>query len=304
LRATFTKIRDRVYKPGFYLFETAVIGGTLLIGALLLSTNHMTLQGLASLWYMPILGIIAATIGMTTPAGGGVVFFPTLVLSGVPPVEAAAFSLGAQSFGMGLFGTWNWFKKDHTAIIVPVVVITVLSAWFGSLLGMFLFPIESAAPLRLIFSTFGAALAIYIIIMLVRGINKEVREFELNAASIFACVSVGLAGGLLVSYIGVGVDAIIFFVLTYFFKVFSRRATVTSIVTMGFSAMLPFAFQLFYFHNVPLEMLYMVLPGILVGARVGPWLNFILGPPRVLGAFACLLILEFLMTIYKLVLFG
>ena len=43
----------------------------------------------------------------------------------------------------------------------------------------------------------------------------------------------------------------------------------------------------------------MVLPGILIGARLGPWLNQALGRRRILIGFGILLLTEFLMTFTK-----
>ena len=114
-----------------------------------------------------------------------------------------------------------------------------------------------------------------------------------------AIIIVGVFGGLLVGYIGAGIDALLFFVLTSRFKIDTHQATVTSIITMGLTAMIPFCVHLFILGDVPINLWLMVLPGILIGARIGPWLNKTLGSKRILIVFALLLIIEFLMTISK-----
>ena len=50
-----------------------------------------------------------------------------------------------------------------------------------------------------------------------------------------------------------------------------------------------------------LDLWLMVLPGILLGARIGPWLNKTLGRRRILLGFATLLVIEFTMTFMRFV---
>ena len=104
---------------------------------------------------------------------------------------------------------------------------------------------------------------------------------------------------MLVGYVGMGIDALLFFALTSLFRIDSHEATVTSIVTMGLTAIVPFGIHLFARQNVPIDLWLMVLPGILFGARIGPWLNQRLGRRRILIGFSALLLIEFLMTFTK-----
>ncbi len=250
-------------------------------------------------WFMPILGVGAATIAMSTPAGGGVVFFPTMVLLGVPPVEAVAFSVGAQAVGMGVFGTFNWIKRDRSAILPWAVLTTALIGGAASLLALFVFPIVEPRPLQLTFSFFGLGLAVYIFYGLRHRLDQSTSPFRFNRAMLAVLAAVGLVGGLLVGYIGMGIDASLFFALTYFFRIDSHEATVTSIVTMGLTAMVPFGVHLLVTQDLPIDLWLMVLPGILFGARIGPWLNHRLGRRRILTGFGILLVIEFLMTFTK-----
>jgi len=283
-----------------YQFELTALFGLGVLFTVFLLTGIVEPGELAAVWFMPSIGIIAATIAMSTPAGGGVVFFPTMVLLGVPPLEAVAFSLGAQSVGMGIFGTFNWLRKDRSAILVSPIIITVLVGWIATLVSLFAFPIEEAKPLALLFSFFGLALALHIFNSLRHGMDRDTRQFKLGPRVLTSLVVVGLIGGTLVGYVGVGIDALIFLTLTSFFKIDSHEATVTSILTMGITAMAPFAVHLFILSDVPMDLWLMVLPGILLGARIGPWLNYRLGRRRILIGFSSLLVIEFMMTFTKL----
>jgi uncharacterized membrane protein YfcA len=292
----------RVVKPNTVaVFRFELIALTLLavLFIIFLKIELVETQELYEAWFMPFLGVAAATIAMSTPAGGGIVFFPTMVLLGVPPMEAVAFSVGAQSVGMGIFGTFNWVKQDRSAIMIPVVIAAVLFGSAASLIALFVFPISEAEPLQLTFSFFGVGLATYVIYSLREGINKQNNRFQWGLWMFVAIIIVGVFGGLLVGYIGAGIDALLFFVLTSRFKIDTHQATVTSIITMGLTAMIPFCVHLFILGDVPINLWLMVLPGILIGSRIGPWLNKTLGSKRILIVFALLLIIEFLMTISK-----
>lgn len=284
---------------GVFHFELIALIVLAVLFVAFLSGGLVDAKELYAAWYMPFLGVVAATIAMSTPAGGGVVFFPTMVLLGIPPIEAVAFSVGAQSVGMGIFGTFNWVKRDRSAIIFPVVIATALIGSAATLIALLVFPIAEAGPLQLTFSFFGVGLATFIFYSMRKGLDIQNNSFQWNVWILMAIAFVGLIGGLFVGYVGAGIDALLFFMLTSRFKIDAHRATVTSIITMGLTAMIPFGIHLFILGNVPINLLLMVLPGILIGARIGPWLNKTLGSRRILIGFGSLLLIEFLMTIIK-----
>ncbi len=286
---------------GVIRFELIALIAVVILFIAFLSNGLVETKELYAAWFMPFLGVVAATIAMSTPAGGGIVFFPTMVLLGIPPIEAVAFSVGAQSVGMGIFGTFNWIKRDKLAINFPVVITTVLIGSAVSLIALFVFPIEEAEPLQLTFSFFGVGLATYVLYSLRKDLDKQNNRIQWSIWMVVAIAFVGLIGGLLVGYIGAGIDALLFLVLTSRFKIDAHQATVTSIITMGLTAMIPFCVHLFIIGDVPINLWLMVLPGILIGARLGPWLNKTLGSRRILIGFASLLIIEFLMTISKFI---
>ncbi|WP_164848366.1 sulfite exporter TauE/SafE family protein [Halobacteriovorax sp. HLS] len=282
-----------------YCFEIIVLLAISVLFVAFVSNGIVTTDQLYASWFMPFVGILAATIAMSTPAGGGIVFFPIMILLGIAPLQAVGFSLGAQSVGMGIFGTYNWFKTDRAAIVSPIVAIVVPIAIAASLVTILIFPASKSSYLQVGFSCFGIFLAGYIYKHLDIDKSTSRRDIILNKSLVLSLVGVGLAGGAIVGYIGIGVDTLLFFVLTFFFKIDSHKATVTSIVTMGITAMVPFFVHLLIIKNVPLHLWLMVLPGIFLGARLGPWINMRLGQRRILSIFATILVIEFLMTISR-----
>ena len=73
------------------------------------------LHSLLDLWYVPLMGIVAAAIPAAgAPVAGGIVFFPILTLNHICPQEAVAFAAATQLVGVGVFTPLNWLATDPT----------------------------------------------------------------------------------------------------------------------------------------------------------------------------------------------
>ena len=102
---------------------------------------------------------------------------------------------------------------------------------------------------------------------------------------------IGLAGGVLVGVIGIGIEKFVFMYLTVVCKVDTKAAGITSTMSVGFAS--AFSFLLLAIEGkVPYAFWLMGLPGILIGSTIGPWVNSVLGPRRLLLVFATLCVVE------------
>ncbi len=280
-------------------FEILVLTILLFLYWLLIQLEVVTAYQLLDAWYMPFVGILAATVAMSTPAGGGIVFFPALLLLGVPPNQTVAFSVGAQCVGMGVFGTYNWMKQDRGSINFSIVLASVLVGSITSIITLLVYPIVEIKPLQIIFSLFGLSLAICVIITLKSNLLHWNNSYNWDFKLFLSILLIGIVGGMLVGYIGTGIDVLMFFVLTFLLKANAYKSTINSILTMGMTAFIPFCVHLFVLRDVPIHLWLMVLPGILMGARLGSWLNRTVGIKKVLIGFTFLLLAEFGMTLFK-----
>ena len=75
----------------------------------------------------------------------------------------------------------------------------------------------------------------------------------------------GFFGGLCVGYIGLGIESVVFFVLTWSWNVDHKQATVTAIVAIGWTACFAFSMHLLYRSDVPIYKWLMILPGVCAG---------------------------------------
>jgi uncharacterized membrane protein YfcA len=215
------------------------------------------------------------------------------------------FSIAAQAVGMGIYGILNWVRKDREAIHWRNAVPFGLIGCIGFVLGVWVLHFNAGA-LRIIFAVFTLLLAIYIVVgVFVFRLDDnqgrlvlvfDPRTWDKVAVRDWAIIfATGLIGGLFVGWFGTGIDVTYFFITTLVYRVNPHPATVTSICLMGCVAWFAFIIRSAQ-QTVPWADLIMVLPGIILGARVGPVVNMLLGKRAVLVLFAALLVLEFART--------
>ena len=150
---------------------------------------------------MPFMGIAGATIAVSTPVGGAILFIPVLMSMGISPKQAVAFGVATQAFGMGIFGFTFKLRKDKQAVRkslqttkwvsfttalyaapVPTAYPDALSAaptprlpqvlagsWCGVLLALYGAPIQSDTAVRLLFSCMEAYLLAYCMFGMTQG---------------------------------------------------------------------------------------------------------------------------------------
>eukprot|EP01126_Amoeba_proteus_P038030 TRINITY_DN3949_c0_g1_i6.p1 TRINITY_DN3949_c0_g1~~TRINITY_DN3949_c0_g1_i6.p1 ORF type:complete len:285 (+),score=32.00 TRINITY_DN3949_c0_g1_i6:412-1266(+) len=272
------------------------------------------------MWYMPLLGIGGATVSMATPAGGGVFYFPALTILKVSANEAIAFNYATQCLSMGVFGTINWVRKDRGNVVFWLCGWVVAWGWIGCALALFVFPVTNDIALRILFAVFAFLLIIYVLWTLsgtlfcvgflgwfrskmttLSAARDESGKIYRSFNSMVGLALTGIAGGVLLGWISVGIDIAIFLLLNAVYKVDSRLATVTSILVIGWTSILPLLYHVIYKQDVPYNLWLMVIGGSLFGARLGPLLNKLLGKRFMMICFVLLLSFEVVRTFVEIV---
>lgn len=76
------------------------------------------------------------------------------------------------------------------------------------------------------------------------ALKKQTGEIRRTPNSLVGLALAGLAGGVLLGWISVGIDITIFLILSALYKVDSRKATVTSILVIGWTSFFPLLYHI------------------------------------------------------------
>lgn len=252
---------------------------------------------LEKFYFMPFLGIIAATVANTTPAAAGIVYFPILTRLSIAPMTAVQFSLIIQAYGMGL-GTLRWFMINRRLFLTNVLPICVGGGMIGVFLSIIVFPVTNPAVLTLIFNFIAFLFTQIIFFSILFNRQYPRTQIELNFQRLIFLGSISILGGLISGWIGFGIDTIFYFVLTLFFQINPAIAIVTSISLMAAMSIFGTALNLIV-NQVPLSLWYSAIPGVTVaGLFLAAYLAMKLGAKNVLLLFTIFLSLDFFMTLW------
>ncbi|MEC9071383.1 MAG: sulfite exporter TauE/SafE family protein [Myxococcota bacterium] len=226
---TETESRSLVWIWGLW-----VAAFLLVWGGIVLQGDH--LSALLSEWVIALAMLLGSYFAGSTPMGGGVVGFPTLVLL----LDQAAtigrdFSLAIQAIGM----------TSASILIVclrrPLAMSVLRWGLVGSLIGTPLgcLLLAGHVPDLTAKLTFAVLLASYGIVQIrhgrvfaERGAEESGYASEPDVSPILG-ILVGVFGGLLSSVTGVGIDTLSYIVLVLFAGCEVRAALYTSVVLMA-----------------------------------------------------------------------
>jgi len=261
---------------------------------------HDDLKSLASLWWTPLMGTIAAAIASGgAPVAGGIVFLPVLTHLGVCPSDAVAFTAATQMLGVGVFAPLNWLVRDPSAIDLSSLRRMLPPMLVGLILSLTVLRLESGDAVLIAFAFFCLFVAAYVAQGLLgcgTGPMSELSAVRTEPRMVLHWAACAL-GGLLTGYIGVAAEKVSFMLLIYQGGIDVRTASVTSVTSVGWlSAVATVVHALSRCssggYDLPVQLWLTGLPGILLGSYLGPRINAALGPRRVMTVFCVLLVVE------------
>ncbi|MEZ4524770.1 MAG: sulfite exporter TauE/SafE family protein [Desulfobacterales bacterium] len=211
-------------------------------------------------FYMPFVGVIAATVANTTPAAAGIVYFPILTKLDVSPIMTVQFSLMIQAYGMGL-GTFKWFLVNKRLFIFNVIPICLFGGVIGVFLAIAIWPISNPELLTLIFNSIAFVFTQVIFFSILYKKQYPAQHVELTARNVAILLFFSFIGGLISGWIGFGIDTIFYFILTMVFRVNPAIAIVTSISLMAAMSLVGTGLNL-VFQEAPLSLWYSAIPGV------------------------------------------
>jgi len=256
-------------------------------------------------WPLPFVGALAALVGNSVPVGGGIIYLPVLVLLGSHVRIGVAFSVLTMSIGNGIFGFLSWLNKDPSFFVWESFLFTLPSAWLGLSIVTF-FPLFTEKQCLFLFSVFALFVSIFVFLLARNESNQNLfptpliysdqpQQFEkrftpnkIKAYLIVALFSF-FSGFILVGHVGIGNAMTTFLTLSVFGRVDIRSAMATGIVTGGWTSVLPSLLHIIWMKDAPIEQVFFVLPGVFIGANIGPRIHGLFGLRNVLYGFSVLL---------------
>jgi uncharacterized membrane protein YfcA len=278
------------------------------------------IKHLVQLWYMPVLGVVAACLANCVPIGGGIVYVPALALLGSDMSLGVSFSVATMTVGNGIFGYLHWQRKDPSLLVWEAIPFTVLPSSLGTLASVFITP-PSEAVVKTSFALFCFLLAVFVFFCVHKGgMARVVHDYSWtrNSKSNNTCRRDGaniedagmmiltwtewlpltavsfFAGVLLVPNIAIGPSLTTFLglVLLGFHE---KAAMVTGIVVGGWASIVPFLLHASFYEDVPWDLWMMVLPGVALGAWLAPQVQTLIGMENSLIAFGIFLLCTFIL---------
>jgi len=314
--------------------------------------------------YAPLCGLIACSIPSGgAPVAGGIVFLPILTIMGIEPHNAVAFTAATQMLGVGVFTPLGWLYRDPGVIMLKSFLLPMLPiALLGLLTGLLVLPLQHADEVLWAFTIFIIILAYYtgrgLIKNELKGAASETasesdsdddlqqeNQIELGEGKLqeekdsitssrdikwtfkaFAIYAICIFfGGMLTSWIGIGVEKITFLLLTAIHDVDVVAAGLSSITLVGWLSLVAFGFHAMCAPpedgpgphwvcapiladnpdghvggNVPYELWLAVLPGTMLGSLIGPKINAFVGPRNIMIIFVIFLIFDIVFNITDL----
>ncbi len=252
---------------------------------------------LSKFFYMPFLGVIAATVANTTPAAAGIVYFPILTRLHVTPAAAVQFNLIIQAYGMGL-GTFKWFLVNKKLFIFNVIPVCLIGGCAGITTSIVFFPIKNPEMLTLVFNFIAFLFTQIIFFSILFKRSYPQLGIELNVRNTLILVFFSFLGGMISGWIGFGIDTMFYFILTVIFKINPAVAIVTSISLMAAISLMGTILNVII-NEVPLSLWYSAIPGVTIaGLFLASYLAMRLGAKNVLILFTFLLSIDFFVTLW------
>lgn len=218
--------------------------------------------------------VFGSFIAGATSEGGGAIAFPvmTLVFS-IEPLCARDFSLMIQTVGMGMASLSIYFMR----LQIPWLILFKISTagFLGVLLGLFFLDGRIPAPyLKIFFTSFWLSFAF----TLFKNTKNETisrTSLEISRTESFHLLLLSLIGGLLTSFVGTGIDIIIFSYLTLYKRLDLKIATPISVVLMAINSAGGFFIKLFI-SPIPLQLeawnyFLVCIPVVIFGAPFGAY---------------------------------
>lgn len=269
-------------------------------------------------WFVPLMGIVACAIPSSgIPVAGGILFLPILHnYYGLCARDAVAFTAATQMIGVGVFAPLNAIAQSNSAqspFVRNAVIVSILPGAAGvtsALTFARVYGRHGEHVTLLVFGAFCCALFVHVARALLHGqVQFAATEVRLvlrrtscrGVDGVVPWIVCSFLGGLLTGNIGVGIEKVVFALLTLRPGMALGPSILTANMIVGWLSALSVAIrgatacnptEATYVGHVPWHLWFLVLPGILVGSMIGPAMGGAIDKRNMMRLFLALLALE------------
>lgn len=248
--------------------------------------------------------LLSSTVGGICGIGGGVIIKPVVDALGVLSVSALSFLSGLCVLSMSVISVYKQRKKRLVELRQGTLL--ALGAAVGGLAGKAVFDVIKQAvgetPVGLIQSVLLGLITLgTLFYMLYRS---RIRTHEVKNP--LGCVMIGLALGVMSSFLGIGGGPINLCVLYYFFSMDTKKAAANSLYIILFSQLFSFGSTVIQGRvpSFPWQLLALMVAGGVMGGMLGQKVNQRLNARQVERLFNGLLCLIIMICVYNAARFG
>lgn len=251
-------------------------------------------------WPISLTMVLGSFIAGATSEGGGAVAFPVFTkLFDIEPRDAKVFSFFIQSFGMTMAGLFIYLKR--IPVLWNVVAAALAAGIAGLAVGELYLVIPNPYP-KLLF-TFIAGIFAFFLIYNRWGIpDNPLKDFRFTSRNdLLVILATGFLGGLVASVVGVGIDMLIFIVLTLLYGIDEKISTPTTVVLMGLLSVAGFIWHAGITADVnPDVWRYWMscVPIVIFGAPLGAWVCSKIGRDQLIWFLLFLIAIEVASTLW------
>lgn len=249
---------------------------------------------------------LSSLIGSICGIGGGVIIKPVLDSMQIMGIASISFLSGVTVLTMTMYSVGRLFASGESKIDLKIGFPLSLGAVAGGLIGKQLF--DCLQTLSSNADKVGAYQAGVLFLLTFSTLIYTWKKYNIrthNSANIMLCIFIGLALGLLSSFLGIGGGPFNLMFLSYFFSMETKKAAQNSLFIILFSQLASLIMTLFT-NQVPPFTLPLLIYGVLsalLGASLGHYLNNKISNTTVDRLFSCLLIVILCICVHNFFLY-
>ncbi len=227
-----------------------------------------------------LISFFASTVGVISGLGGGIIIKPVLDMSGLAGVAVASFMSGVTVLSMTTMNLVRGLMHPKSMLVdrkrSPFLAIGSIA---GGFLGNFIYEqfMKSVGPEgQHVVGAVQAAILFLITAAVMLYMIKKDKIKTKNIQNLFVSLAVGLALGMISSFLGIGGGPMNLVVLYYFFSMSSKVAAQNSLFII-FCSQLVSLISTLVGHTVPNDLvpanLIVMIIGGIAGALLGGYFN-------------------------------